>query len=226
MPIAILIGFHCTGKTSTRRELKNIIKDVVYDFVDTDFEICRDPKYDGIERIFLDLVRGSDRDAALNHIEQNEKEYLKGANLHEKPLLIAIGPAMPLHTEDWLQFVERAKAFDATIFHFTKKPELILQVLKRRQSSDAKKIINGARADQHPNFGSWNADILNGYNDATARWQPYSDDEQLSRITKLIAQRDVTYAQSADRTVDMSVSKNSNEFQMHLRAVAAAMGIG
>lgn len=223
MPIAILIGFHCTGKTSLRRELNKIINGADYKFVDTDYEICREPHFDTTERIFLSLVNAHDCSPAINHIATKEKEFLRTFEFSEQPTLIATGPMMPLYEEEWQSFIARATTFDATIFHLTKRPELILHDLIRRQDSDARKIVNGIRADEHRNFGSWNCGPLNYYNQAEQRWLAYPEAEQLTRLKTIVAERDAIYARTADATIDMSENKDSMSMQSSLRQIVATL---
>lgn len=223
MPIAILIGFHCTGKTSLRRELNKIISGADYKFVDTDYEICKEPHFDTTERIFLSLVNAHDCSPAINHIATKEKEFLRTFEFSEQPTLIATGPMMPLYEEEWQMFIARATTFDATIFHLTKRPELILHDLIRRQDSDARKIVNGTRADDHRNFGSWNCGTLNYYNQAEQRWLAYPEAEQLTRLKTIVAERDAIYARTADATIDMSENKGTMSVQSFLNQIAARL---
>lgn len=223
MPIAILIGFHCTGKTSLRRELNKIISGADYKFVDTDYEICKEPHFDTTERIFLSLVNAHDCSPAINHIATKEKEFLRTFDFSEQPTLIATGPMMPLYEEEWQMFIARATTFDATIFHLTKRPELIRHDLIRRQDSDARKIVNGTRADDHRNFGSWNCGTLNYYDQAERRWSAYPEAEQLTRLKTIVAERDAIYARTADATIDMSENKDTMSMQISLRQIVATL---
>ena len=105
VPVAILIGYSTTGKSTLAKAFAEPARAGTIKVLDTDKLISSD--HGGhIYTIFLELVQGSNRDAALKYIEDGERSFLTSFS-PLKPTLIVAGPNVVIRTPQWSDFCHR-----------------------------------------------------------------------------------------------------------------------
>lgn len=143
MPIVVLLGFSCAGKTTVLEAAKERWPDL--QTLDTDREIAGGGDDDHIYDLFIESGR-----AAVHKIGRRENRLLASISPTDVPLLIAAGPALPSRSE-WVPFVARCHP---VCVHFEMTPEDVLEGLQRRRERH-----EAIGCGNRPNFGSWDEDV-------------------------------------------------------------------
>jgi shikimate kinase len=191
-PVAILLGFSATGKSTLKHEFEALEAEREMDIRDTDVLIGRE--HGGhVYGVFLDLVVGNNRVAALNEVEAVERRFLKTFT-PTKPTLIVAGPALVIRPE-WTTFLARVKPRG---FYLTIDAAGVFDGLKHRYHDEVKRL------GQHPSFGSWNEDMTTDYNSATKRWERVDDTTALANIKRNMATNVALYG-AASASMDRYV---------------------
>lgn len=174
MTTLVLVGFSCSGKTTISNALAESVPGL--DRFDTDEWVA---KHNGVEHIW-ELPYRYGRRVALQRIAQSERFFLR-THVADGTQIIAAGPFVPTHTDDWERFVTRT---DAKVVLITISPaEATKRLLKRRQSMIDDTAINS----DHPMFGSWDDGVTTERLTPDGSWTLRSQTDSEDSVTDLIA---------------------------------------
>jgi shikimate kinase len=142
----VLLGFSTTGKSSILRDFKEEFEDAI-DTIDSDAWLAKD--YDShIYNVYLRLRKEQDTRPAIDFIAQREREFLTSMNPCEKPTLLAAGPFLSSHGQEWSRFLERVNPI---CFYLEKEAEHVLCGLLERHYRHRQK----PQIAEDPGFGCW-----------------------------------------------------------------------
>ena len=146
MKSVVLLGFSTTGKSSI---IKRFTEKYGNHLTAIDSDAVVSEPYGGhIYKLFLSLREGTSTRRALDEIAKREKDFLRNVGDLDRPLLIAVGPAVPSREPEWHNFVTRVRP---CCFYLKKTAEDVLDGLRNRRnkhSSDQSLAID-------PGFGCW-----------------------------------------------------------------------
>jgi shikimate kinase len=174
MSTVVLLGFSTAGKSTILSDFET--KYPQLQTIDTDQRIARDHR-GHIYQVYLDLVSGSDRQPALDYIDEKERVILKSIQVSAGPRLIAAGPFLPLRNPEWDDFLGRVHPL---CLHLDLDPSDVYDGLISRRCEHLKDqaIVN------HPAAGSWDEGVTTEYQHG--KWVDVPREKALENISKLM----------------------------------------
>jgi shikimate kinase len=156
-PVAVLIGFSTTGKSTVSRAFASLANAGTMDIHDTDKMIGA---YHGghIYNAYLSLVRNDVRKEALDDIDKRETDFFNSF-APVKPTLVVAGPNLVLREPAWENFLKKIKH---CCFYLTINPLEVYDGLMHRY------VEEHATVGTHRAFGSWNDGMTTKYE--KSRW--------------------------------------------------------
>jgi shikimate kinase len=174
MAVLVLIGFSCTGKSTTA---DRIIHTAGFEHVqkaDTDEHIAH--PYEGIFDVYMQLSEGLDRREADKHIMNGEIGFLQNFEPEEHSI-IAAGPIIPRREPHFSEFLKRtnAKCISLSISGKTATTRL----LNRQTDLATERPDLAVKA----NFGCWNWPHLMKYDESTTRYSLIENSDTREQLT-------------------------------------------
>ena len=168
MATVVLIGFSTAGKSTILQHFKDVLGTLV-EVVDSDKKISED--YGGhIYLLYNELVKGKDRNEALNYIRCKENEILRKIKPDKNPRLIAFGPLVPAR-EEWVQFLERVQP---VAFYIELSVWEVREGLRGRHN---RHVADGLKS--LPAFGSWDECMTTRFDEDAQQWVLIEDEEEI-----------------------------------------------
>lgn len=188
IPVAILLGFSTTGKSTISRAFESLKIAGALDVYDTDKMIGS--AFGGhIYNVYLSLVTGSSTAPAITEIDRRERDFLSAFS-PTRPSLIVAGPHLVIRP-GWGPFMSTWRPVG---FYLTITANDVYDGLMHRY------IEEHAEVGHHPAFGSWNDGVTTQYNSMSSHWELLPAAVARANIPPLMVANVAQYTAAATQT--------------------------